>query len=1458
MLSSVSPFTSTTPASHAALHFSPENVRSIFWTNLILLKVQDYSSKPQTTTTSTGLLISQPTPTQQQQQHVIIDSSTYGSSSSARPLELHKHIFAKGHQSTKALEFVLWFLFIRLNKLQARERFKDCWPILDRHDAREFRNAAFKWLEELRKEGSFGIGHNIAPPEANGTMREESGCTSVATSRTGHLNGLGVFLPTIRRSYLDESIGERIEQLILGLSTFVLSRDVKQNLERRQQQENNTQTDEDRKLLHLASMVPGSAQEEEALLGMIDSQIVRRSRLFIENMEQQRKTRQQWEAMSREMSEKMQTIFQALDTLGTERREFFAHHHQLTERTGLLTLEELRVLEDRWIEKINDQWRPILDFMEHNVGNKEILQSLLDSDQGKGISVLDGRRLQTAGDPISTLRSWKRSLELFDNSGSHTFSDTDVTSGYTKTLDSLSSNHSNLLKKIRRSRKTLEARLREANKRVEILQREQSILQRPYRRLLSTVPHHDHRIMKSLSPTSLKNALQDANICHKSIAQCFTLQPIDGDLLPDHARSIRSAIHESTFQDQSCARTSDDSLREALCEADASLILSVKYSRAAAMRIPKQVLPVRRTTLSAMKISTATPKPAAPSLKPQLSMSKPSPSITKPAISLSDRIQKEGEPKIKAENVFISRKSSSYSRPVPDDLVVRINHEDTAVQSSYTSQCVEIIPSLIADSKSIDTPPYPPNAEKAPQNIASTACRANSPTLNAEQPAVQESVALGKKRNDFMSSLFRGKSMPFKWQPKEAGKGPDADAKPSQVISSLLSKSIYRDRVGASKKRRQSSDFQPAHNVSSPVHDRNQRQQSFSEPGKLQHTEIGNIFGGDIGETPGTPSKRPRMDSSEETLVGRNTLCGFGMKTPIKEKSVDNRASLQSVLQMTSPSSRALDRKRTLAARSPKLTLDDLRAPTPKPTKTLSADGTSTSWKMPIMFLHSPQQKKLFEMQANVEIPKLSHPFTALTPPSASDDKSNRPSLSFKDSSKHTSFASSIFARFKNESGSQRSQGRILGAPGTIDTHSPSLSQPDQLGNPDVSEAEYPASPSVNRIRPKPLTASVRVNHLLTGNSVVLDRIFNKRNDKQSKPQQVTSSEPEPKTPKSDHTNSRNSIKPTTESEMVNGPVTDLNTSRNPWGRPPSWKPKSPRMIDVENKRHADRANRSAIRNGGPLSLPLEHLSRSNMGSLKVSMYGKYGRSRNVSPPSSTPGSFSSLSSLSSKSLRSEVSLPSHQSEAGRKDVLKEISLEGAAAAKGEINGNGNEDEDDTREFSPPPVSPIRLSHLDANRFFAASVMSLSSSSLRSNTPFLIPKRATQNLVIPTRSSENQFSGQYKEHQSKHVDDAEHQQDPETRRILEEPIPHDEFIVRSREEDNDDTVLNYVLQPIFGDNETPDASEDTRGHDGDKAAMGRLDGITEPDRRMEGLFDEAMPDGLDPEEALWETTEAFE
>ncbi|KAF9951832.1 hypothetical protein BGZ72_006718 [Mortierella alpina] len=253
-------------------------------------------------------------------------------------------------------------------------------------------------------------------------------------------------------------------------------------------------------------------------------------------------------------------------------------------------------------------------------------------------------------------------------------------------------------------------------------------------------------------------------------------------------------------------------------------------------------------------------------------------------------------------------------------------------------------------------------------------------------------------------------------------------------------------------------------------------------------------------------------------------------------------------------------------------------------------------------------------------------------------------------------------------------------------------------------------------------------------------------------------------------------------------------------------------MIDVENKKLEESM---AAKRARLLPPSFGQLSKSNLGSLKVSVFG---RSCNVSPPSSTPASFSSWSSLSSKSLHSDVGPLSSQSEAGRSTSLGEFNAGNAS------EDDPDDDEDDTRGFSPPAVSPLRMPRLSSQRSLTTTMLSSSS---RDVSGFVLPKRIGRKVDVPFKSAGRPLLNKSRESKGESLSRVQ-AHDAEAQRFLDEPMQQDSFVAHQQVGEEDYTMLNSELQPIFSNDEV-----------------------------TEGLLGEAMPEGLDPEEILWETTEAF-
>ncbi|KAI1299676.1 hypothetical protein EDD11_006456 [Mortierella claussenii] len=1298
----------------------------MFFTNLILLRVKEFATDlteddhPPTHRSDTPngpikshLSISQAplsgTNSRYQHERILISLRGLGTKD-ARTLELHKLMFAKGHQSTKALEFVLWFLFARLDRTQAHERFKNCWPILDRHDAREFRNQAFKWLDELRKDGCFGLGHNIC-------------------STLDQPPGLGVLLPTIRRSYLDESIGERTEQLILILSTYVLSQVIVQemkqvyNLDKLQDT-----TEEDIKALYeLVGASPEHAQDEDVLLQMIDSDTVRRVHSFLRDMELRKRTRQNWSTVSTEMTLKMNVLSRDMAKVEAERRTFTSYQPQLVERISTLSLRELQVLEDRWIQKINAQWQPILGFVESHVGRKDTLRHLLRSGirhstsawsddtitsgsltslqhQGTSETTKEGVSKQhpqhnPTTDLTSTLSSWKRSLQYLENrSAVKSVDDDDPSRQYASSVEKLSETHGKQLLRIQALNKSLGAKLLESSSRLKRLQSYSGDT-------LSMVP--------SQAPQA---SHQDASECSTRISSLVASPFVDMDESRPLGKRVRAAAQATAY------------ILHPTAEARSSLREALGHGLSDILTVPGHI--PTNTRSSVLRL-----------------------------------VQHDTQPK------------SDMTKPEAPKGTFR-PHQSTDATSVHHGNKPAVV-----------KPDCNPTAKPSLRTVMalSSSMQALAPQTVHRSATIQQPLGLSKKRR----------------QSSESGSERDS------FLSSPLKPTLGETFLARA------------------IHQQKQKLSSLPPM--------------DLDEAPSTPSKRARTSFLGSQRHSQHTIFGISKSATAIQDPVREHAALP-------PSSiPTLDLISARGAPLPNLTVDDLRAPTPKTSKVKSKDfGTS----VPIMFLHTPQRKKLFQLEAS-PVSKPADIFTAITPPSTTDAKPARLI------SPNSSLSSSIFSRFKtgNSLWSSKSQ------PQENDTLCPPLRSKVMAETSPFNLSVSPRRPAVlgasmANVGPvRPLMTTSDVKYSLTRSSVVHERTSSKEihpihasaaGDAWIMSDGMSSSKGGVNLKLKDFTPNKGGAMLARTSRVTlktSAPTVSSETKlhRNPWGCPPSWKPESPRMIDMDKKLHLNHTQRLSAKAIGSLPI-LESLSQSSMGSLKVSVYGR----PNISAPSSSSVSSSSISS-SSLSAISNTSVMADGAENALKD-------------QGE--GDGVED-DDTCGFSPPPVSPIRENRSDAlipssssfmvrgarRNSFSKSLLKVpaqsdcSQLSMESTstgiTAIHLNKRDIANLSV-------QQEGEYYQKQ--------HMEDSAKKHILDQPIPEDENLNRGYSDD--ETVLNYALQPIFNNIHTV--------VDGNKhLAPGQAEIIqldTSPLLVHEDghrLFDEGMPDTLDPNEALWENTDVF-
>lgn len=888
--------------------------------------------------------------------------------------------------------------------------------------------------------------------------------------------------------------------------------------------------------------------------------------------------------------------------------------------------------------------------------------------------------------------------------------------------------------------------------------------------------------------------------------------------------------------------------------------------------------------------------------------------------------------------------------PVPEDLVVR---ESAGLAPPNETAHKDIVALFKEDSVNAVAPPV----------TTLNSRRSIRPMQKAAQNIAAQKISPTSKRTALWTSLFQGRDLGNRTGTNGHPSGEAAkltrptDHQPVQPTETVLNissdrvqpiqeptltsptipptRSIFRARLGVSRKRRQSSDFQPGRSTTPlrPISDE-PHETLLWQKDAVQPTNPDNLFQESDDEPPGTPSKRRRTDS----VLGRRTSFVYDTEVATKNDQIH---------QPTISVSKTPERSALLKAlRSPKLTLDDLRAPTPKPIKTKNGESMT----MPLMLLHTPQQKLLFQMEAGL-IPKVANPFSSLTPTSLLDPKGKSALLSPTESPfKRPAFSTSIFARFKSNSGPERQEEDHI-SPADPPVHTPtrpSLWDPTSPFVPSPTSVKITRTPRAappvltKSIDRKPLTTTSILKHLLNGNSVVLDRMSDNVEsssiDKNRAPLPTALATIPPITtppvanppriqaereehmeipPVRQHADMKNTveIKTATVSSIPNGNATvaSLKVKQNPWGRPPSWTPNQPLMIDMDVKKtpQAERTRRLAAKGAGIGAPSFGSLAKSSMGSLKVSVFGRSKYESVQSSNTSVSASNSSLSSVSSRSLQSNFSLLS--------------SVSGPGAVQGHAFGGddaGDEVEDDpdndTRGFSPPAVSPIRGSDPDLLKSFAESMMMSTRQRAEDKPRFQIPSRSAQRQQQQQRTV------------SVHADEPNEiesivaesflelqEQEAERRQFLDEPMPEyeggdeggggGEGSARHGEAREDETVMNYALQPIFGSggNSRRSLSKSTiprffasssigrrssmegadqffsvarLSHDGRDRHLSRNIGRSEEEKvtvkdqgedggdnegeeeesmMIGGLFDEMMPEGLDPNEALWENTELF-
>ncbi|KAF9165576.1 hypothetical protein DFQ26_009771 [Actinomortierella ambigua] len=1475
---------------------STERVRSTFFTNLILLGIDSYGDSSslvapdQPPLSSSGSIVIQPFQHPQSVDHVTIDptfstaalggaNTTVGgrrhpnphpqphpsllgmstATPKARPLTVSRDMFARSNQSTKALEFVLWFLLDKLDPLQCRERCKGCWPIMDRHDAREFRNVVFKWLDELRKEGCFAVGHGgvgsgglnsptlhqhkqpsasttSAPPAPSSsstiatatatsfssssssvvpgvlTVRPTNENTELGGSTFANasgllwsrlcINGMDV-MATIRRSYLDESTGERIEQIILVLSTFVLWVNLQRQFEKNQPASTTTATTtttasisstwSSKRTMDLLTAHPTSKAELDTMGRQLQQEVQQLSSRYAEENERQSSQCQQWNSKALEIASAMEQLYSDMNEMHAQRRRLLQKH---LPGTTLMEQSPRKDQVDHLFKRLETLWLPTIERAQNSIQKEN---------QEHDTEVLFG-------------------LDL---------------TGSSKANDSL--------EELRSLKKTLDRRRREAKSREECHQKERELSRRPFRRLLDSLPSTEVASAGSFRPLDRGARTED------DFKLLLGLGSANGNLEEEATSPVRQhrmlesmqEAVDSRIQQRTPARLSQ--LLDGQSEQDLKSAFTIRTHRP----LPAMSMAHAKSGVRSTPSVWTDPRVTMTATRGDI-QGRTETKTTTATTTTAAHTTKSIMGSLFARSTAPSNMTSQTlgARPVAADLVVA-HHNIPAMGREETRRET--------------TTPY--GVQRGGTLVESTALAQTSFAPRWSHSRKRQQSSLSPVR-----PLLVG---------KQDGVEDDAEisqgqmASPSKKTPTLVSEPGFADQdvFGTPKKRRRTGMGLSSHITDGPV-PRSVRLEDSSTVAKVVGSKAGVGAGARTVSSAQDEVVHTRPPTIEEGVS--DPMAVALAKSPIRHRG--GRGSSYTV-----PSSQLL-------------TLDDLRAPTPKVRRTKDGTGGGGGRSMPLMLLHTPQQRKLFGMVTPLgskddrhdrssspmspvrpllfspkspaaEVVSLAPASTSPAPvpasPPTQHGKASAAAL-FSKGSKRPEFGASVFARFRGSQASRPSFGRAqeglqgldrpaeqqqrstaaaaaIGVPlegersveregeqeqfrttattkravpsSILDRLYASSSKSDlaksvllgsmsaELGRvlpvavqPQQQQQKQPSLPRMassqfepmERVRAATLAAGPSSSSWPSSSSSVSARQQQQQQQRDSshvhrgsvaEPWSTSSSSLSSLSPSPSSSSSMSFSSLASGSTMGPPPLPGIGVgvgvggsdgssggssrrrqpsrpaplpSSNPWGRPPSWKPSSPRMIEMDKQRRAEKAKRRAAREVAVAALSME-LSSSRIGTTAAAAAAAAATSGPRAPlplpmaMRSTPTPMTTTVAMSSGgSMYQEMVVPLNDAEEdGSQEAVEEVGEEeeegeGRGGTVADDSGGGEaEGDQDMDESSPSPVSPLRFSSpfrpLGESTFQKDT--GHSSSSLSSSRMFSRSTNASTTLVPPSGTS---------------------------------------------------------------------------------------------------------------------------
>ncbi|CAG8549952.1 7248_t:CDS:10 [Acaulospora morrowiae] len=264
-------------------------------------------------------------------------------------IDFDKDVFAKGYSnSVKAMELIVYFLFRKLDEAQAKEKFT-CWPCLDLTSSKIFRNVAYTWLENLKKEGFLGNKDII-----------------------------------LRRSAFDECQGDRFERVIMVFSNYVL----KVVLERDYQQ-------------YSGESAP------ELLRTILKIHIKMQADKFLKETKERVACQDRWRFMAEELSRRLLDVTKRNNDLESQIYDFRKSKNP-SEMIINNSIEKLSSMRIQHLEGVRLIWNSCLGWIQENKKYIDIVEDVMNDRANKRL--LDGQSISIHV-PDIMMTMWEKQIQ---------------------------------------------------------------------------------------------------------------------------------------------------------------------------------------------------------------------------------------------------------------------------------------------------------------------------------------------------------------------------------------------------------------------------------------------------------------------------------------------------------------------------------------------------------------------------------------------------------------------------------------------------------------------------------------------------------------------------------------------------------------------------------------------------------------------------------------------------------------------------------------------------------------------------------------------------------------------------------------------------------------------------------------------------------------------------------------